>query len=363
VSPARALALTLALAGAPAALAVQVERRAVTIGALADSADRVVLARVAAVGPDAVDLAVDRTLKGPAATRLSLPRGAVGGWAPGARAVLFLDAGPAGALRPLLTAWQRVSVPAAGAADLVDAVRGGRPRGGGDPGAVQAALFDQLESSVPRLRVDAALDLLGFRALTPTAADLVHLRRALAAHDDPALLELAGRAGAADLLPAVLAAARGGRDDRARRAAASALGAIDADAAVAALALDLGGADAGAAAAAALTLGRLDTAAARAALADALRDPRPDVRRDALRAVGETSGAGLDPGPLTDLVWDPATDPADARRAVAALAWAAEGAALIRVERGHPDPDLRALAAALRADPVEPARAILEASR
>ena len=345
------LAALLTLALAAPALAEVTDRVSLTLGALADGCDRIVLARVVSLEQERVQLEVLDVLKGRPTPIPSLARGDVS-WRGEELALLFLDEAPDGTPAPPRTAWHKLSAPDPATRDhLLEVVRGRLPTIGGDPTRLRGALFAQLASPVARVREDAALELLGWRELAPEPADRVALRAALEREPArPELLELAARLPEPGLLAPALAAGRGARDARTRLLAAEALRAIDEAGALAALASDLRGDQRQAASAAARLVGALGGPAAERLLAAALSDPRPEVRRGALAGLGEAARRGLsDPAPLLSLARGPEREAA--RKAIAALARAADGASLRQLETSLQDPELRGLVARLRAEP------------
>lgn len=345
-----ALLLVLAGAAAPAAASV-VPREQLTLGALADRSDRIVLTRVQGTA-DPVPLEVLETLRGRRAPGLALPRGELA-WTPGALVLVFVDEGDDGRPRALAHALQRVVVDdLAAAAHLVEVVRERLPRVGGDPAALARGLFEQLASPLARVRDDAALDLLRRERLTAGEGERAALAAALDREASAELLLLAARLPSPALLGPALRAAREARDPRVLVSAAAALRAIDAPGAVPALLELVARPDEERAARAALVLGALGGAATDEAVDEALGEPRPVVRAALLDGLAEAARRGaLDAADrLPALAW--ADDPALAARGLALLALAGRGADLARAEAQHPDPTLRALAARLRGDPV-----------
>lgn len=327
------------------------DRASVTLGALADRCDRVVLARVTALEQDQVELEVLDVLKGRATPLPGLARGALS-WRLQELALLFLDEGPDGATLPPRTAWHKLSVPDEAARDhLLEVVRGRLPALGGDPSTLRAALFAQLASPLARVREDAGLDLLGWSRLEPTATERAALRRALEAEARPELLELAGRLPEPGLLAPLLAIGRAATSARTRTLTAEALRAVDEAGALRALEPELKDGARGGAAAAARLIGAVGGPAAERLLAGALADPRPEVKKAALAGLGDAAARGLsDSAPLLAVARGPEREAA--RRALATLARAADGAALSQLEATLADPQLRELAARLRADPL-----------
>lgn len=364
------LALVTALFAAAPAAASLVDREAVTLGRLVDDLDLALVVRVDAARGDALDLAVLERLRGPAvpdALRLVLSHEVACDLAarPGERLALFLALGPDGRAEAPVTVWQAVRLPDDAAAALVrDAVRSRAPTIGGDPRALERALFRQVEAdgagpAAERVRADAALDLLAFSALAPGPAEVGALARALERAPSVDLARLAARAGDAALVAPLLRATRApGPAADVRRAAAEALAALDPDAAAEALAGDVDAADPARATIAVEGLGALRDLRAARRLTLALDDPRPAVRRAALRALGDRPDAEA-LARLEALARDGADD--DARGALAALARAGAGQALRRLEADLPDPARRALAGALRRDPVSLSDQILDA--
>lgn len=353
-----------ALVAAPA-FGSQVDRAQVTLGRLVDDTESALLVRVRAVDVDAraVDLAVEATIDGPEvgeALRLVLAPDVFHDLAPreGLRLALLLSLAADG--RPLApaTVWQAVRLADDAAAEVVTvAVRSRVPTIGGDPGALERALFSQLEARVERVREDAALDLLAFRALAPAPGDVGALGRALERGPSPALVELAARLRDAALVRPLLGAARSRAVDAGTRAAAAAaLAALDPGTATEVFTADADAADADRATLAIEALGALPLASARARVTRALDDPRAVVRAAALRALGERPSAEAI-ARLEGLAWEGGAP--DARRALAALARAGAGRSLAMVEAEHADPALRALAGALRRDPVLLAEEVL----
>lgn len=360
LTPSRAgalLALLCAwLVAAPVARASVVARERVTIGALSDESDRVVIARVRAATPR-VQLDVEQTLKGRHVAQVELPASEHVALQPGERALFFLRGRDPAALRPLVTPFQRIPVPDnAAAAELSDAVQSRLPRLSGAPAALPAALFLQLRARLARVRADAAWDLLALRRLQPDAAQQLALRQALDAGVDEPLLLLAARFPHQALLPAVQLAQRS-PDPHLARLAAAALDAIDPSAALAAASRDLLGPDLLRARGAVHLAGRLSGGAQ--LLQDALLDVRPQVREAALRALAIRE---LDAPEVTALErhLTQTSEPKEAAQALAVLALAGEGQALLRAERSHPDPATRRLARELRKEPLPLARDLLD---
>lgn len=348
------LALLLGL-GVPAAASV-VARERVTIGALSDESDRVVIARVRAASPR-VQLEVERTLKSNHVAVVELAPSEHVTLQVGERALFFLRGRDPAALRPLVTNFQRVAVPDnAAAAELADAVQSRLPRLGGNPGGLPGALFAQLRARLPRVRLDAAWDLLTLRRLQPDASQRVALKQALDAGVNEPLLLLATRFPAQDLLPAVQLAQRG-TDPHLAALAAQALDAIDPSAALAAASRDLLGPNLLRARSAVHLAGQLGGGAQ--LLESALLDARPQVREAALRALG-TRDLGPSEVAALERHLTQTSLPAEAAQALAVLALGGEGQALLRAEQTHPDPATRRLARELRAEPLPLARDLLK---
>lgn len=363
-----ALLSFLVLGAAAPALATQVDRAGVTLGRLVDDLDLALVVRVQAVEErsdgDQVTLDVLEVLRGPAPAtplRLALSHEVAHDLRarPGERLVVFLALDARGRVLAPVTVWQAVRVDDDAALELVAAAIASRaPTIGGDPRALERALFEQLEAAHDRVRDDAALDLLAFRQLSPEPASVGALERALERAPTPWLGLLAQRVRAPELVPSLLVAVRAARADAARQAAAEALEAIDPEAAAEALAADVDAPDVRTATVAVAGLGALTAPRARARLALALDDARPPVRTAALRALGERATPDA-LARLARMAWD-GPEP-EARGALAALARAGDGGTLERVEAERPDPERRALAAALRADPVTLAAQVLSA--
>lgn len=352
----RLVSVLLALAGA--SRADLVDRQQVTLGALADGSDRIVLARLAGHEPAQVRFEVQDLLKGRNAPVLHLPRGKLA-WPATGTFVLFLDEGEDGSLLALSSAWQRVLVPDAAARDhLLAVVRGRLPSVGGDPRGLESALFAQLESPLERVREDAGLELLARTQLAPGNEERAALRRALVHESRTELLELAARLPEPTLLAPLLRAGRTATRTRERTLAGAALRAVDPVSAQAALERDLESPAPEVVVGAAHLLGALGGAPAERVLARLLADGRAPVRAAALSALAVAAETELhDPAPLLDLARGP--DRAAARKALAILARAAAGAALKQLETELQDPELKALAAALRKEPVDLPRKVL----
>lgn len=367
--------LALLLLLAPAAVAHQVDRAQVTVSRLAEESHRIAVARVEAASPGGVRLTLLRALRGPgsAGSALVLPASSDPGctpvWEAGATVGLFLgrdDAAPA-------TAWHVVALRSeaevAAFAAALDALAPTVTPGDATPlgDAPRAARFALLGSPVARLRDDAALDLAGWRGEAPlTAAERGALRAALDAEQVGAeAVALAARWPEAAFVPALLRGARAAQEDpaaEARRAvAARALVACGGVEGVATLAADLQSADLAVALRAARALGAANAPPAAQALGRALGDERPALRAELVRALARTDAASAREGVLEPLAaFADAAPPAEARRAVAALARLGAGAALRRIEEQHADAGVRQLAARLRKDPLE-ADALLDA--
>ncbi|MBX3468426.1 MAG: hypothetical protein KF878_16260 [Planctomycetes bacterium] len=173
------LALVTALVAAAPAAASLVDREAVTLGRLVDDLDLALVVRVDAARGDALDLAVLERLRGPAvpdALRLVLSHEVACDLAarPGERLALFLALGPDGRAEAPVTVWQAVRLTDDAAAALVrDAVRSRAPTIGGDPRALERALFRQLEAdgagpAAERAAPTPRSTQLAFSALAPT---------------------------------------------------------------------------------------------------------------------------------------------------------------------------------------------------
>jgi hypothetical protein len=304
--------------------ASQVPRERVTLGALSDAADLVVMARVEHAGPT-VELVVEDTLKGPTRATWSLPAGELS-WSTGERCLLFLDR-DGEELRAPATSWQKIVVDEHGD-HLLEVVRGRLPQitfePTGDPTAdLRRALFEQLDSPLARVRADAALDLLAWRDLAPDTAELRLLRTALEGEPTEDLVRLAERTSSPLLIDALVQAMRGAADAPTRHAAGECLATLDPTSVLAAIA-----------------------------------DARPQVRRAALAGLaarGDLSPAGA--SAVRELAWR--SSPEVTRWALATLAACADGAALREVSTDHPDPAVRELATRLRADPVALSRRLL----
>jgi hypothetical protein len=336
------------------ALASQVDRAQVTLGRLVDDTESALIVRVSGVDVEAraVDLVVAAVIDGPEVgetLRLVLAPDVLHDLAPreGQRFALLLSLGQD--RRPVApaTVWQAVRLADDAAVEVVTAaVRSRVPTIDGDPTALERALFAQLESRVDRVREDAALDLLAFRALAPAPGDVGVLGRALERAPSPELIALAARLGEPALVSPLLAVARSRTADAGARAgAAAALAALDPETALEVFTADVDAADVGRAALAVEALGALPGASSR--VTQALDDPRPAVRVAALRALGERPSAEAI-ARLEVMAWEGP----DARRALAALARAGAGRSLAVLEREHGDAALRELAGALRRDPV-----------
>ncbi|HBP19869.1 MAG TPA: hypothetical protein DEA08_19025 [Planctomycetes bacterium] len=339
----------------PAAASV-VARERVSLGALSDESDRVVIARVRAATPR-VQLEVERTLKGAHVAVVELPASEHVLLQVGERALFFLRGRDPADLRPLVTPFQRVAVTDnAAASELTDAVQSRLPRLGGNPAALPAALFDQLRARLVRVREDAAWDLLTLRRLQPDASQQSALKQALDAGVNEPLLLLAERFPHQTLLPAVQLAQRGA-DPHLAQLAARALDAIDPSAALAAASRDLLGPNLLRARSAVHLAGHLGGGAQ--LLQDALLDARPQVREAALRALA-TRDLGAAEVAALERHLTQTTQPREAAQALAVLALAGEGQALLRAEQTHPDPATRRLARELRAEPLPLARDLLQ---
>jgi hypothetical protein len=366
--PLRLLAALAVLLGGPAVLelapleASQVDRAAVTLGRLADTADVIVVGRVEGVDEVQVRLVVEEEIKGRVGESCVVPAGPLG-FVVGQRVALFLNRDREGGLAAPRTPWVRLLLsehdPAHTRA-LLDALRGRLPRVGGDPKVARRALFSQLEAKHTRLREDASLDLVAYRELSATPKELDHLARALASHATPALLLLAERLRARRLLEPVLATARAAKGEAMRLAAARALAAIDRVAGLAALGQDLESSSAATASSALACLACLPGAEVEGILAQHLSDRRAEVRLAAIRGLaarGKVEEPTLEA--VEARVWQSAGR--ERRLAMAALAQLRAGRALARIGAEHGEEAIRRLALELRRDPVRAPRRILRA--
>lgn len=348
--------LTLLALQAPADASV-VARERVSVGALSDGSDAILVAEVTATSPK-LTLQVSSVLRGPALTRVELDPGRYVRFRAGQRAVFFLRRAPGGAWRPLVTEYQRILlVDPAREAELLAAIRGRIPSLYGSATALAQSLFDQLGSSQGRLREDAAWDLLRLRAHTPTAGQRAKLLAALRRAPSVPLLRVCARWPEQGMLQPTLDIARQNPGDL-RDEAARALKAIDPGGAINALENDLrlgtriGGLHATGVA------GALDDGGASQLLARALGHRLEEVRYEAIKGLAHRELDALQIASLEVAIWTP-----NSRRvssaAVAALALTAPGAMLKRVADHHPEPELRRLAQALRREPIRVGRPFL----
>jgi hypothetical protein len=328
------------------AFAEQVVREQATLGKLADSADRIVLGRVAAGGR----LDVEEAIKG---SRSSVELG-LGEVQVGERGVYFLvkDKLPSESHRVLVAS-------DAEAREVVAATRARLPRllAHGDGDAIRRELVAELASSVTRVREDAVLDLLARRELpvdeVGSAAVARALGAAVASHAPTLdLLRLAARMPSSAARASAVQAALAAPDTTTVDAAARLLGAGE----VAALAQGLTGSQA---VNAARALGSVTGGAQ--ALAGVLSGDREDVRRAAL--TGLALGSDAEGAKALAAAATTPRSAAEGRIALAALALngAPEaGKLLAAAARSHADGALRRLAVRLTKNPVQTARLVLE---
>ncbi len=343
------------------AFAGQVDRAKVTLGALVDECDRVVLARVESVREASVTLAVLETVKGGAVARLNVPAGDVT-WKEGERALVLVRTDANGEPLALGSSYQKIDAATdAAAAELVRAAKSRLPRLEGDDAQTRGELFKGLESPNPRLREDAAIELGAHRELAPTDAERAILGRTLLEREaNPDLLELARRLASPGLLAPVLGAARGAKDDATCAAAARALDAIDKDSAIRSLGEDLSGRDEARSTQAARVLAGIAGEEAAKLLAARLDDGRLAVRKAALRGLADADCAAKVAAKLARVLEQPQS-PEEAELAAAALARAGAGAELAKAEKAERMPEkLRALVKELRADPISGSRRVLD---
>ncbi|MCO5166326.1 MAG: hypothetical protein M9894_08180 [Planctomycetes bacterium] len=297
------LVASLLLVAAPPAGASLVDRDAVTLGRLVDDLDLALVVRVDDARGDALGLTVLERLRGPAtpdALRLDLSHEVACDLRAraGERLLLLLALGRDGVEAPV-SVWQAVRLPDDGALALIkEAVASRAPTIGGDPRALERALFRQLEApgaacpAAERVRADAALDLLAFQALSPGAGEVGALGRALDGGPTPDLARLAARVDDPALVAPLLRAARApAAPVAARRAAAEALAALDPGAAAEALAADVDAPDAARAAVAVEGWGSSAPSAAWAS-PSTTRGPRSSAPPCGRSASGRARGAG-----------------------------------------------------------------------
>lgn len=358
---ARTFTAVLLLAIATPVHAGQVDRAKVTLGALVDEADRVVLARVEATSETSVTLAVLETVKGGSVARLTLPRDGEVAWKEGERVLVSVRLDASGEPLALGSVFEKIDATAeATATELVRAARERLPRLDEETGALRLELYRELDSAIARLREDAALELSAHRELAANDDERAYVGRALTTRGaTPELLEVVRRLAPKALLEPTLKAARAAEDDATRAAAARALDAIDRTAALRALGDDLAGKNDARSLQAARLLGSVSGEEAALLLARRLDDGRPAIRTAALKALGGSEGARSVTEQLEGVMRQPQT-PEEGELAAAVLARSGGGAALARAEANEATPErLRELVMKLRAEPVAASGVIL----
>ncbi len=315
-----------------------------TLGALTRAAEAIALAEERGASGPLLRLHPVRFLKGPELESLHVLAGE--------------DGPPEGTGRLLVFAarhdgvWEALELIRLGSAAEAEALAAAvRQRlAGGDP----AALFAQLLSPAERVARDAAVELSELPALRPDAAARALLRRALAERPSFELLLLAERLAAPDLAEPLIALARAAPHPLVQAQACRALAASDHAAGLRAFAPE---AERGALTAI-RAVGHLGGPEAEALLARALRAEERAPQRLALVCALVDCRAS-DPAPLAALARAPLA-PAEARFALAALARCGHGRALKALQADLADPALRELARALRRDPVDLAKRVLD---
>lgn len=315
-----------------------------TLGALTRAAEAIALAEERGASGPLLRLHPVRFLKGPELEALHVLAGEDGPPRGAGRLLVFLARQDG--------VWEALELIRLGSAEEAQALTAAvRQRlAGGEP----EPLFAQLLSPAERVACDAALELSELPALRPDAAARALLRRALAERPSLELLLLAQRLAGPDLAQPLIELARAAPHPLLQAQACLALAASDRAAGLRAFAPE---AERGALVAI-RAVGRLGGPEAEALLARALRaEARPAQRLALVCALVDCRAE--DPAPLTAVARAPLA-PAEARFALAALARCGQGRALKTLHQELADPALRELTRALRRDPVDLAKRVLD---
>lgn len=342
------------------AFAEQVARDQVTLGRLADSSNRIVLAKVADAPAGKLRLEVEEAVVGaktPFDASAPADRACCGEShvKAGDRGLFFVS--PSGEFHYVAVSSD------ADASALVAATRTRLVTIGGARGGLQKNLLEQLASSSRRVREDAAFDLAALEDLAADEGVKARVASALAAAvkaNEPAtvLLGLAARAPSLAAIEPALEAALVAKDEATFDAAAKLVRSVEEGPAL--VMTQLGEALQGEQApTAARLLGRVGGEGVVAALSKTLTSERAELRRaaiDGLSRVPNDRGAAVEV--LSGVVSKPLAAE-DARLALAGLAGLPEGAKLVATAaRSNPDGAVRRLAYRLTQDPVQTARLI-----